>query len=365
MKLCVEAAALAHEIMKAAESEDVADIGKFRQLDPTLLEAALHQHAFQRWFRFNICSLQEDIILALVGLGVDLNRHENQGYAPGGSYPLATAVLRGDLQRATFLLKQGADPNICLGLFSVSSISENTAVRIPMTELLIEYGADVNRELPTIPGYTPLGRAMDSGHEDYVEYLISKGAVLPVIPEREVIRLDLDTIQTRLEDACEKCWLDVREKFPEEKFCLFGLETDSDFVIVNPLFDSEGAIDRDSAARRPSPYHFARVSLDSDAEFYGQQHLSRLSDELNSQYGQAEGFFARYRRIRRLAKIFEGALSNLDKRGLFGTGAERERIILLVSIIDADRGEWNQMLKIAKRLNPKKVFEEFKKTLAL
>lgn len=365
MKPEVEAAALAHEIMKAAEVGNTAELLELRRQQHSLLRVALHQHAFQMWFRFNICSLKEGIISELVELGVDLNRHENQGYAPGGSHPLTTAILRENLQRGKFLLELGADPNICNGLFAVCSIKDRSAVRIPMAELLIEHGANVNRELPTIPGYTPLGCAMDSGHQDLVDFLISKGAMLPVIPEREVIRLDLDTIQTRLEDACEKCWLDVRKKFPEEKFCLFGLETDGDFVIVNPLFDSEGAIDRDSAARRPSPYHFARVSLDSDAEFYGQQHLSRLSDELNSQYGRSEGFFARYRRIRRLAKIFEVALSNLDKRGLFGTGAERERIILLVSIIDADRGEWNQMLKIVKRLNPKKVFEEFKKTLAL
>lgn len=305
------------------------------------------------------------MIATLVDLGVSLNQHDSHGFAPDGIFPLDSCILREDVDRATFLLGLGADPNLCNGLFTLCSMNKNPELRIPIAELLISFGADVNQGLPNIPGYTPLGRAMDSGHQDLVEFLISKGAVPPIIPDLEVVPLDLATFQTRLEEACTKCWQDVQLKYPSEKFCLFGLETDSDFVIVNPLLDSEAAIDRDAEERRPSQYYVARVSLDSDAEFYGQQHLSRLSDDLNSQYGRSEGFFARYRRIRRLAKIFEGALSNLDKRGLFGTGAERERIILLVSIIDADRGEWNQMLKIAKRLNPKKVFEEFKKTLAL
>lgn len=111
----------------------------------------------------------------------------------------------------------------------------------------------------------------------------------------------------------------------------------------------------------------ARVYLDCDAEYYGQcrEHLGRLSKELNCRDGEFESFFGRWLRIRRLRTIFEAALKRLDQLGLFGTGSERERIILLLSIIDADRREWNHMLKIAKRLNPPKVFEAFKKTLAM
>lgn len=234
-----------------------------------------------------------------------------------------------------------------------------------MAALLIEHGVDVNQDNPNIPGYKPILQAMDSKDPALVEFLISKGAVMPEIPVREEIRLDLDTFQARLEEACTKCWQEVQTKFPDEKFCLFGVETDSDFVIINPLFDSEGAIDRDSKKRRAGTSYVARISLDSDSEFYrlGEEHLDRLSAELNSQYGAEESPAKRKKRIKRLSQMFEGALKKLDQTGLFGHGAERDRIILMVSIIDADDDEWNLMLEIAERLNPKNVYEAFRNSL--
>jgi len=363
-----EIAQLAEQIVEAMYNGDCDQIRRLHAESHDQFQEALTTDRFQRDFVWYITKISEETIVTLVELGVNLNRHNNEGYAPGGTYPLEACIfLEEDLQRAEFLLKMGADPNVCDGLNSVCSMDKKPHLRIPMAKLLIEYGADVNRDLPNIPGYTPWLRALDVDDQALAEFFVSQGAIQVELPEREIIPLDLATFQTRLEEACTKCWQDVQAKFPEETFCLFGLEADSDFVVIRPLFDSEAAIERDAEERRPSQHYVARVSLDCDAEFYGQgrEHLSRLSTELNSQYGQRESFFGRWLRIRRLRTIFEAALKRLDQQGLFGTGSERERIILLVSIIDADRREWNQMLKIAKRLNPPKVFEAFKKTLAM
>ena len=206
---------------------------------------------------------------------------------------------------------------------------------------------------------------MMEGSTELAEFLISKGAVMPEFPDVEQAELNLDTFDARLEKACLDYWDAARKKFPTESFCLFGLETDSDFVILNPLLDSEGAVERDAANRRTGASFVARVSLDSDSEFYGhgKEHFDQLSSELNSRYGVEEGRWARSRRIKKLLGIFESTLKKLDAQGLFGVGPDRERIILLISIIDADKSEWNTMLKVAQRLNPVSVFKQFKNSL--
>jgi len=354
-------------LLNATQKGDVAEIRNLHAKAADVFQQAARTKDFQMVFVTWIKILPTASIEELVRLGVDLNRHENEGYAPAGTYPLGSCISRGDRSRARFLLELGADPNKCFALDDVAYM-DNPQEAVEMAQLLIEYGADVNQELAKIPKYTPLCRAFDNGKRELADFLISKGAVCTLLDESQTaerIELDLETFQARLEKACTECWQQVREQFPAERFCMFGLETDSDFVIQNPLLDSEGAVERDSANRRPGKTYVARVSLDCDSEFYGQgkEPFDLLSAELNSQYGVDEGRWARSRRIKRLTEVFESALKSLDQKGLFGTGAQRDRMILLVSIIDANRSEWNTMLKIAKRLNPSSVFEQFRKSL--
>lgn len=57
-----------------------------------------------------------------------------------------------------------------------------------------------------------------------------------------------------------------------------------------------------------------------------------------------------------LVKAGMQALSDLDAEGLFGTGADRERLLLTVIFADSDR-DWTT--SSAKRLNPKATFKRF------
>ncbi len=325
-------------------------------------------HSFQTSFSYYVLGIAPETLGVLVQLGLDLNRHDNEGYAPGGTYPLDSCIHRRKFETARLLLQNGADPNLCNALNTVSYMGDEatSADQIAMAQLLIDYGADVNREFPTLPGFTPLLRALEKGHTELAGFLIFKGAVMPDLPEPQP-ELNLDTFQARLEKACIDYWDTMRNRFSNERFCLFGLATDSDFVILSPLLDSEGAVERDASNRRSGQSYVARVSLDCDSEFFGQgkEIFDEMCGELNSRYGASEGRWARSRRLKKLLGIFEESLKNLDAKGMFGTGPERERIILLISIIDADRGEWNTMLKVAKRLNPANVFNQFKASLRL
>lgn len=278
-----------------------------------------------------------------------------------GSTLLQSAIRNGDVLVTKALLELGANPNTNCAILSVS-YSGSQAKQIEIVDLLVEYGVDLNQSPEQMPGLTALVKAIDGQLPDLAKHLRSRGATLPIwLGEAETPELDLGTFQSRLVTACRKCWLAANEKLPDETFCMFGLETDSNFHLVRPLFDSEQAILRDEKNRLSGGSFVTRVSLDSDAEFHGlcESHLDELSGELNSMLGVEESIRKRASRIRKLAKIFEATLKELDREKLFGSGAARERIVLLVSIIDADENEWKQMLKIVKRLNPKTVFDAF------
>ena len=87
------------------------------------------------------------------------------------------------------------------------------------------------------------------GKPRLVEFFRSGAAKVPELPDESELKLDLTTFQTRLEKTCRVCWNTIRGEFPGDTICMFGLETDSDRVILNALLDSEEAIKRESRNR--------------------------------------------------------------------------------------------------------------------
>jgi hypothetical protein len=311
-------------------------------------------------------TMSPETIRQFVDLGLDPNRHYIEGLRPEVAgytfhYPINECVKLNCWHQVKGLLESGADPNLADALASVANLRGEPASQMKMAKLLLDNGADINK---VRNGYSPLSCALKEGRTERANYLRKKGAI-EIEGHGSELTLDLSTFQVRLEEAITRCWNAVVEKHPEDRFCLFGLETDSDFVIVNPLFDSIKAIERDRLNRRKSDWNVGMVSLDSDAELYrlGHEHFEVLSDELNSCYGKPCSDEDEEKRIETLKKIFESSLANLDRAGLFGSPTEREGIILLVSIIDADLDEWGFMLNVAKRLNPESVFRQFKDSL--
>ncbi len=212
---------------------------------------------------------------------------------------------------------------------------------------------------------------MDAGDQELVQYLKMKGADLAYAPKEPCI-LDLPTFGSRLEKALIALWDGIRKRYPDEAFCLFGLETDSDCLILNGLVDSEQAIDRAFANGKRSrrsvvDSYIGNISLDSDSEYYeiANAYVNALSDELNSVLCDDEVIQQHGNQKKAVLKILEGALAILDGQGVFGrTPSERNRLILLVSIMDADEREWKEMIRIIKRLNPKNVVDQFVSSLS-
>ena len=343
------------EALKNEKWDEVESLNEEKEL----LNEVVQSRAFRSELVMFAPMLKERALKSLVEIGADFNRHD-AGDAPDGVYALDACIIRNCYLNTKVLLENGADPNICFALHALPYL-DDPKDQIRMCELLLDHGADIHISPDSLPGYTPILKAIENNALELVEYLKSRGAIEPDFDAIEERTLDLDTFQTRLESACREFWRAMQDEYPTETFCLFGLETDSDFVIVNGLVDTEEAVDRDQRKRKKVDSYIARVSLDSDSEFYGkaEPYLNELSLELNSVNEQEESDRETTKRIKQTKKILESTLKSLDNEGLFGTGKEREKIILLVSIIDADDGEWKTMISIAKRLNPRSVYKQY------
>src|SRR5207248_2256260 len=57
-------------------------------------------------------------------------------------------------------------------------------------------------------------------------------------------------------------------------------------------------------------------------------------------------------RKKRLLKIFERALMQLDEEGFFGSGKKRHKVLLKIELVDPSDAEWKHMLKVIRRINP-------------
>lgn len=327
-------------------------------------QKAIRTNLVERAFIDASPNLPPETIKQFVELGINPNRHYIEGLEPEVSgyvfhYPLNECIILNCWHQVKALLESGADPNRADALASVANLRGGPASQLKMAKLLLDSGADVNK---IRNGYSPLSCAVKEGRTELANYLRKKGAIEIAGSD---LTLDLSTLQARLEAASTLCWNSAVDTYPDERFCLFGLETDSSFVMLTPLFDSENAIERDKLNRRKFDSHIGKVSLDYDAEFYGlgKEHFDAIAKELNSCYSKPCSDDIEEKRINAIKQIFEATLANLDRAGLFGSLKERDNILLLVSIIDADVFEWEYMLNVAKKLNPPSVYQRFVNSL--
>ncbi len=280
------------------------------------------------------------IVREFIKQGVDVNQEGSNGETA-----LMWAVRKHDLKRTLVLLKAGADPNrngLVNRLFVSPSIE-----RSKILLALIEHGLDLKRCLDT--EYNLYHYAIDYEDEEIIEILDKHGAKRPEWPleEEEVPPLDLKTFQSRLVRALKKAWTEVKKERKGEQFCVFGLETDSDCMVLTPVCNTveQAEIELgDELVEYPELQYFVQGNF----ALYGagKEHLDDLELEINRRRVNS-------RNTNKLMKIFEGALSDLDQKKFFGTGKNRDKVLLVVEIYDASEREQKKINKIVRRLNPK------------
>jgi len=168
--------------------------------------------------------------------------------------------------------------------------------------------------------------------------------------------IDYDSFLPRLVAGLRKAWQEGRRQRPDETFFAFGIETDSDITDLYPLCNTEEEYEAQGGGREPGIDKWVGC-LNEESELYraGKRHTDTLGKEVNRYVFEdhskdEKGAFLD--RKKRLLKIFEQALVQLDEEGFFGSGKKRHKVLLKIEFVDPSDPEWKHMLKVIKRINP-------------
>jgi hypothetical protein len=183
----------------------------------------------------------------------------------------------------------------------------------------------------------------------------------------EVAMNDFSDFQREIADAARATFRALRSHHADEHFYAFALMTDSGAMTVLPAANSIEALSRagsiapidgvDYVPQR-APQQMWRVTEWAYASAHASpfnEICGKLADEVLSPQ------FARSRLVefsRKLHADMIDALRLLDRDGFFGTGEERARVTLFVSISDDDAAATLEN-DSARILNPPAVFERF------
>jgi hypothetical protein len=168
--------------------------------------------------------------------------------------------------------------------------------------------------------------------------------------------IDYETFLPRLVAGLRTAWQDIRRQRPDDTFYTFGVETDSDITDLYPLCNTEQEYAAQGGGSEPSVDKWIGV-LSEESELYraGSKHTAPLAQEVNRYVFEDHGKDPKgafLERKKRLLKVFEQALVQLDEEGFFGSGRKRAKVLLKIEFVDYSDAEWKHMLKVIKRINP-------------
>jgi len=166
--------------------------------------------------------------------------------------------------------------------------------------------------------------------------------------------IDYESFLSRLVAGLRKAWQEARAQRGDETFYMFGVQTDSDVTVLTPFCQTH---EQYSAERGDAEAPIEKWAVNQDSQLFGAggKYTSDLEAELNGYVFEDhsdEPPSAFEERRAKLLAVFETALRTLDAEGLFGAADERDQVLSLVDIVDADEGEWEYMLGAMRRINP-------------
>jgi ankyrin repeat protein len=100
--------------------------------------------------------------------------------------PLQTAMLSGQYATAKILLDHGADALVRQSKGFAPLHEAALLGRTDLVQLLLDHGAEINSVADN--GETPLAEAMRGKHDDLAAWMKTKGAVLGIQPDDEVLK---------------------------------------------------------------------------------------------------------------------------------------------------------------------------------
>jgi hypothetical protein len=175
--------------------------------------------------------------------------------------------------------------------------------------------------------------------------------------------MDLEKLRYAVVEASAEAFRLIQRNHVGERFYAFALYTVPLGDSLHPTANTEESLTR--LAKRmvePSPESHKDLGAEerelrwaaSEWEYFeGEPYFSevhKLLTQIAPSVEEAHLLHATYRK----------ALKELDRRGIFGTGADRDRIV--INLFWGDRDD-SQFLEWARELNPKPAFERYRKDI--
>ncbi len=294
------------------------------------------------------------VLEEFINQGADVNQKDRNDFTA-----LSNACSGNNKSNVEVLLRSGADPNDKSALWCLvdDGVNGATNARLDILREFISAGADINMGLAAFDGYNLYARAMDCEDTKVIKILDANGGRLSdiVLNAPDSPPLNLETLRSRLVKALKKAWTEVKRDRKGEKFYLFGLETDTDCVVLTPICNTEEQVELEhGSCLEDSPELKYCITPDHKLYGAGKDHLDAIEFEINGRDT------TKSRVTNKLLKIFEGALADLDAKKFFGSGKNRDRVLLTIAKIDYDDKEKKELDRIIKRLNPSVSFQRYK-----
>ena len=174
------------------------------------------------------------------------------------------------------------------------------------------------------------------------------------------MKVNFARLRTLLRDAAREHFTALRRKHPDEQFYAFALYTDDGAMTVEPAANSEEGFERQAEHGGEDEACYYRWGTAEWAYEAGAQGTSfeKVYKALNPPDRCEDDDFGPFCEELHAAMI--GALADLDGEGFFGSGKDRERVTLFISISDSEDLERIED-ESAKALNPKPVYARFQK----
>ena len=148
--------------------------------------------------------------------------------------------------------------------------------------------------------------------------------------------IDSPEFRAEVKEAMAAAFRDLRAAHPEERFYAYALYTDDGVAGISPAANGEeGFASKVEAYGKAEPGELAYLRWTPSEwayEGFGWERTKATYHAIMAMEERAD--FETFREA--VLTLMQGVLAALDAEGLFGQGAERERVTLLCAITDSD-----------------------------